>query len=155
MTEGIEIRREALAAPAARQMIEALNAELKAEYPGEGETFFRLDADEVAGGQGAFLVAYAAGRPVGCGAIRKLDDESAEIKRMYVDRAARGRGLGRQLLVALEEEASRLGVRRVVLETGPRQFSALALYESFGFKRIPAFGDYVNSPISICMAKSI
>lgn len=155
MTDVVEVRREDLKSKVAKALITALNTELTATYPGEGETFFGLEPAEVADGQGAFLVAYLRGTPVGCAAIRKLDPQDAEIKRMYVDPAARDRGVGRRLLVALEVEARGLRVGRVVLETGVRQHVAIALYRSCGFEYIDPFGQYVDSQVSICMAKAI
>jgi GNAT superfamily N-acetyltransferase len=67
----------------------------------------------------------------------------------------RGRGIGRHVLGALELEGRRLGVRRLVLETGERQAEALALYTGAGFARIPPFGEYVDSPLSVCMEKRL
>jgi putative acetyltransferase len=154
-TEHLEVRREPVTSAVASALISALNAELTLQYPEEGANHFRLDAEEVEDGRGAFLVAYDRGRPTGCGAIRRLDESRAEIKRMYVDPAARGRGIGRTILDALEAEAKKLGVSRVVLETGERQMTAMRLYESAGFARIPTFGEYENSPLSICMEKLI
>lgn len=151
----IEIRREEITSPIARALIADLNAELSGMYPEEGANHFRLEADEVAPGRGAFVAARAGERLVGCGAVRRLDADSAEIKRMFVRREARGRGIGRLLLATLEGEALGLGVRRLVLETGQRQAEALALYTRAGFARIPAFGEYVGSPLSICMAKDL
>jgi ribosomal protein S18 acetylase RimI-like enzyme len=57
------------------------------------------------------------------------------------------------VLIELEAEARRLGVRRLVLETGPRQPEALALYKGAGFAEIPLFGEYVGSQFSVCMEK--
>jgi len=102
-----------------------------------------------------FLVVRSAGRPVGCGAVRRLDAQTAEIKRMYVVTDFRGQGVARRLLAALESESAALGISRLVLETGVRQPEALALYERAGFSRIPAFGEYVGSPLSVCMAKRL
>ena len=151
----IEVRREEITSAMAQALILALNEELTAQYPEEGATHFRLDPDEVAEGRGVFLVAYEGGRPIGCGAIRRIDDDTAEIKRMYVERGARGRGVGRALLQSLEAEGRRLGVTRIVLETGVRQLAALALYSAAGFSRIPAFGEYAGSPLSVCMEKEL
>jgi GNAT superfamily N-acetyltransferase len=151
----IEIRREDISSAVAASLIVALNAELSTRYPEEGANHFRLDADEVAEGRGAFFIAYADGKPVGCGATRRLDAGTTEIKRMYVSPDARGRGVGRAILTALEAESHRLGVRRIVLETGERQPEALALYARAGFARIPAFGEYIGSPLSVCMAKRL
>jgi GNAT superfamily N-acetyltransferase len=152
----VQVERADLLAPAAMELIEALNAELSERYPEPGARHFSLDASEVAPGRGAFFVAYVDHRPVGCGAIRQIEASVGEIKRMFVRAAERGRGVGRAVLAALEAEGRRLGLRRVVLETGIRQAEALALYERAGYSRIAAFGEYVNSPsTSICMAKDI
>ncbi len=154
----IDLRREDILSPLAQRLILALNAELEGRYPEDGANFFRLDADEVAEGRGGFFIAYLAGEAVGCGAVRRAEPGVAEIKRMYVAPAARGRGVGRLILVALEEEARRLGARRLLLETGPRQPEAIALYERAGFTHIPLYGEYVHTPhpdLSVCMAKDL
>jgi GNAT superfamily N-acetyltransferase len=151
----VRVQRADLDGPVARALIGTLNAELTATYPEAGATHFRLDAEEVAAGRGAFLVATRGGRPVGCGAVRRIDASTAELKRMYVERALRGQGLGRRLLEALEREARSLGVERLVLETGVRQDAALALYERAGYTRIPAWGEYRDTPLSLCMEKRL
>lgn len=132
-----------------------MNAELSARYPEEGANHFRLDAAEVAEGRGAFMLAIAGQTALGCGAVRKIDERTAEIKRMYVAPAARGSGVGRTLLAALESEARRLGAIRLVLETGARQPEAVALYRRAGFVPIRRFGEYRDSPLSLCMAKAL
>jgi putative acetyltransferase len=152
---GIEVRGTELTTAVAGTLLAALNAELSALYPEEGANHFRLDPGEVAPGQGAFLVAYAGDEAIGCGALRRLDGATAEIKRMFVTADRRGRGIGRALLAALEAEGRRLGVTRLVLETGDRQPEAIALYNAFGFTRIPSFGDYARSPLSVCMGKAL
>jgi len=149
------IERGDILSPTARTLIEALNAELSSRYPEDGATHFRLDADEVADGRGAFLVVSRAGRPVGCGAVRRIEAQTGELKRMYISPEERRRGLGRALLAALEAEARALGITRLVLETGVRNPEALALYERAGFARIPPFGEYVDSLLSVCMGKDL
>jgi putative acetyltransferase len=152
----VAVRREDLLGPVALPLIAALNAELTSRYPEEGACSFRLDPEEVAPGRGVFLVAHLGDRAVGCGAVRRLDAEGegdAEIKRMYVVPSARGRGVGRSVLAALEAESRRLGARRLVLEMGGRQPEARALYDRAGFRVVPAFGEYVGKPLSICLAK--
>jgi putative acetyltransferase len=155
LSDPIAISREDLMGETAARLIKALNAELSATYPEEGATHFRLDPEETAEGRGAFLVARIDGMPVACGAIRRLDDETAEIKRMYVSPEVRGRGMSRRVLSALEAEAVRLNAKRIVLETGTRQHAALALYDRSGYQRIPAYGEYIGSPLSICMEKHL
>jgi len=136
-------------------LITELNAELLELYPEEGATHFRLAPEEVSGSCGAFFVAFVAGKPVGCGAVRRLDAETAEIKRMYVKPDVRGRGIAARILDELVSHARHLRVSRIVLETGERQPEALALYGRAGFVRIPLFGEYVDSPLSVCMAKDL
>ncbi|MBZ5640803.1 MAG: GNAT family N-acetyltransferase [Acidobacteriia bacterium] len=149
------IRRGDLGSPVARRLIAALNDELAPIYPEAGANHFRLDVEEVEPGRGAFFLAYLGDEPVGCGAVRCLDEETAEVKRMYVVPAHRGRGVGRAILGEIEAEARRLGVARLVLETGGRQPEVLALYASAGFAQIPRFGEYLASPLSVCMGKSL
>lgn len=152
----ITIARAELTADASRALISALDAELQAVYPEPGANHFRVDPDEVGDGRGAFLVVRRGGTPVGCGAVRLLDDNTAELKRMYVAPAVRGTGLGRRLVEALEAEARSLGARRLVLETGIRQAAALALYRATGFHTIPLYGEYCLSPdTSICLGKDL
>ncbi len=154
----IDIRREDLLSPLASELILALNAELTERYPEDGANFFSLHADEVSEGRGAFLVAYCDDLPIGCGAVRRIDATSAEIKRMYVAPDFRGHGIGRIILRALEAEARNLGARRLLLETGPRQPEAIALYARAGFERIPLYGAYADTPhpdLSVCMAKEL
>jgi putative acetyltransferase len=151
----IDARPAPLDAPLSRQLIAALDAELSARYPEAGANHFRLDPEEVAPGRGVFLIAFDGDTPIGCGAIRRLDAGTAELKRMYVVPAHRGRGVGHLLVDALEEHARDLGITRLVLETGLRQPEAVALYERAGFAVIPPFGEYLDSPHSLCMGKSL
>jgi GNAT superfamily N-acetyltransferase len=88
----VDIRRSTLASPDAVRLIAALNAELEATFPEPGATHFSLTSAQVESGDGAFIVAYLDGAAVGCGAVRRLDEATAELKRMYVDPSARGRG---------------------------------------------------------------
>jgi putative acetyltransferase len=151
----LSLRPMPLRAPEVQALIAALNAELEGRYPEDGANHFRLDEDEVAPGRGVVVAAYRGGEPVGCGAVRKIDETTAELKRMYVAPAARGLGLGGRLLDALEHEARALGVTRLVLETGERQHEAIRLYERAGFARTERFGEYVGSPLSLCMEKRL
>jgi len=155
-TNNITITPTDLNSPVSRALIAALNEELTGVYSEPGATHFRLDPEEVRDGRGAFLVIYKDGTPVGCGALRLIEPDTAELKRMYVAPAARGEGLGRRLLLALEAEARALHVWRLVLETGVRQAAALALYRSNGFQPIPLYGEYCLSPeTSICLGKTL
>jgi putative acetyltransferase len=152
----LSISRADLASPEVLALIAELNRELSDRYPEPGANHFRLDPDEVAPGRGTFLLAVLDGQPVACGALRLLDPNTAEIKRMFTLPSVRGKGIARAVLNALEEEARRLAVTRLVLETGIRQHEAMGLYESHGFVQIPAFGEYIASAAtSVCMEKPL
>ena len=103
-----------------------------------------------------FLVARdAGGRALGCGGLRRLDAETAELKRMYVVPDARGRGLGGRIVAALEAEARRLGCHELRLESGDRQPDAHALYTRCGYAPIPCWGAYASSPTSRCYGRRL
>ncbi len=102
-----------------------------------------------------FLIARAAGRAVGCVALRPITAESAEVKRMYVQPGARGKGVALKLMKRLEEIARAAGVREIRLETGLKQPAAIRLYEGLGYERIASFGDYSHDPLSVCYGKRL
>ena len=105
---------------------------------------------------GVFLVVRDDdGSAVACGGICRFDATRAELKRMYVRPEERGRGLGRRVLVELEEAARRLGYASVVLETGDRQDEALCLYESSGYERMPCYPPYDSRALSLCFEKRL
>jgi putative acetyltransferase len=144
-----------LSGPDAQALIALLDAELTERYPDPADNHLELSAAEVGPGRGVFLVARIGAEAVGCGALRRLDEVTGEIKRMYVAPAARRAGMGRRLLGELERHARLLGVRRLVLETGERQPESIGLYERFGFVRIPCFGEYQGCPASVCMGMTL
>jgi putative acetyltransferase len=146
---------EPLTSPDVQALIARLDAEVTERYPNPEDNFFELDQEQVDGRQGVLLVARVGGEPVGCGALRRLDPATGEIKRMYVAPPARGTGVGSRLLAELERHARTLGLRRLVLETGELQASAVRLYERAGFARVPCFGEYANAPLSLCMGKDL
>jgi putative acetyltransferase len=104
---------------------------------------------------GVYVVAYEGERPVACGAIRPLEGSTAEVRRMFVTRAARRQGLARAVLCELKEQAIRLGYVKLRLETGYKQVAAITLYQTEGFKRIEPFGEYAGDPTSVCFEKAL
>jgi GNAT superfamily N-acetyltransferase len=94
-------------------------------------------------------------QPVAMGGIRALAEGTAELKRMYVVEEARGRGIARELLERLEDDARSLGYRELWLETGLPQFEAMAMYESAGYEPIEAYGKYKEFDNVRCYAKSL
>jgi GNAT superfamily N-acetyltransferase len=101
-----------------------------------------------------FFIGYEQDEPIVSGGLRDLGDD-IEIKRMYVVPSSRGSGAAVAMLQHLEAEAQRRGFVRVVLETGELQHAAIRLYEREGYERIPNFGYYADSPISVCFAKPV
>lgn len=93
------------------------------------------------------------GAAVGTGALRRLDDTSAELKRMYTVASVRGMGVGRALLDALELHAREQGWTTLRLETGPLQHEAIGLYKCAGYVPIPQFGQYTGAPQSLCFER--
>lgn len=112
---------------------------------------------------GVYLIAYDADdSPVATGGWRAQDtndegyrDGDAELKRMYVIEQARGNGLARRILAALEEDARAAGRVRMVLETGDKQPEAIALYASSGYEPCEKFGYYRHYESSRCYAKAL
>jgi putative acetyltransferase len=102
----------------------------------------------------SFFVAREADTICGFGAVIATPPYG-EIKRMYVDRSARRRGIGRDILLAIERRARELKLTQLRLETGVRQPEAIALYAAHGFAEIDPFGDYAPDPLSIFMEKPL
>jgi len=132
--------------PVVQQLTTAQQDELRIRYDGKGEPGVHPSADDVA----VVLVARDDdGTPIGCGALRELEPGAAEVKRMYVVPAARGRGVSRLVLAGLEAEALARGWTTLRLETGSRQPEAVGLYTSAGWHPVPAFGHYVGDPDAV------
>jgi GNAT superfamily N-acetyltransferase len=102
-----------------------------------------------------YLLAWRDGVAVGCGALRRIDATTGEVRRMFVTRSARREGVARTLLARLEAEAMALGYRRLVLETGVRQKPAMALYRASGWRRTKPYGTFVGDATSVCFGKTV
>jgi GNAT superfamily N-acetyltransferase len=137
----------------AQDLISAVQAEYVVRYGNPDET--PVDPAEFAPPNGLFLVGYLDGVAVATGAFRRHAEDEMEIKRMYVVPEARGKGLSRVMLAALEDRARLAGASRIVLETGNLQPEAISLYASSGYERIPGFGHYACEPESISFEKKL
>ena len=144
----IEIAAEQLDSHDARRLIGELDDYLNSLYPPE-DNFLDLPVADL------FLVARDNGEAVACGAVRFLDPATAEVKRMYAAPRVRGTGVARRLLQQLEAFARERGAHRLVLETGPAQREAIALYERSGFRMIPCWGEYATGNNSVCYEKPL
>ena len=134
-------------------LIGELDAEILSRYP--GLPTYGLHPGEHADPRLRFFVLEEGGVPVACGAVRELEPGVAELKRMFVRPAYRGRSLGRALLGGLEEKARTAGIRLMRLETASLLTEAIALYRSAGYRDIAQYGQYVGDPISICMERRL
>jgi GNAT superfamily N-acetyltransferase len=113
------------------------------------------DPDVVTGDRGCFVVAELDDRTVACGAYRAVDDTTAEIKRMSVDRSARGIRVGAAIVAELEAAARSNGFAHLILETGRRQHPALEMYENFGYRHCPGWDPGDESVRSVRMEKAL
>src|SRR5690242_19756332 len=148
--------------PDAVKLNDQVQLEYAERYGDEGD-ITPLDAAMFLPPRGLYLIAYdAEGRPVATGGWRSQDaneenyrDGDAELKRMYVIPEARGLGLARRILAALEADARAAGRTRMVLETGIKQPEAITLYTSADYAPTEKFGHYREYPSSRCMAKPL
>lgn len=99
------------------------------------------------------VVAYLNKEPVGCGALKKINEGTAEIKRMFVKPQYRGNGFAQYILAELERWAKEQGFTRCILETGKENRKAVRLYTLSGYKPIPNYDQYTDIEDSICMQK--
>ncbi len=101
------------------------------------------------------IVVYEGNRVIGGGAIRRYDDETIELKRVFVHTEYQGQGIGSRLVSLLMEWAVELGYKKMVLETGELLAESCAVYKKLGFQVIPNYGPYADMPESLCMAKDL
>lgn len=156
----VHIRSESPDQPAVRALLQALDDYLAALYEPEHNHILGLQA--LRAPDICFLVARRHGQVVGCGAVRRRPGEPAtsgeaygEIKRMMVDPAARGQGIGAALLASLEQRLLAEGRSLALLETGAEQHAAVALYRRAGYAERPAFAGYPDNGLSLFLEKRL
>ena len=154
------IRPESPSHPQVRSLLADLDRYLASLYPPEANHI--LDEQALLDPAVSFFAAWQGGRIVGCGAARRMPGDAdsggrryGEIKRMVVDPAARGHGIGVQLLRRLEAALRDDGVELALLETGRDQVAAVRLYERCGYLRRAAFGGYPDNGLSLFMAREL
>ena len=140
-------------APESALLIEEVQAEYVERYGSPDET--PVDSSEFALPHGIFVVGWDICELAACGGVRITEPGLAELKRMYVRKQARRRGIGRLLLSRLEDEALGLGATTLRLETGLRQPEAIALYSAAGYTATEPFGFYAGHPDSRHLAKRL
>jgi len=136
----------------ATRLIHALCSEVGTRY---GTLRGPFSPDEALVARTAFVVARLDGRAIGCGALCRIDEATAEIKRVYVAPNGRRRGIARRILHALEQLAADFNYRAIRLGTGVEQPEAIGLYESSGYHRIAPYGHHIGDPLSVCFEKYI
>ncbi len=139
--------------PAVVRLVAAVQREYVLRYGGPDRAV--VDPGEFAAPGGTFLVGLLDGEAVATGGWRRIDARTVEIKRMYVVPGARGLGLARRMLAALESSAVAAGADSVRLNTGAKQPEAVALYESSGYRPTPGFGHYAEHPGALFYAKQL
>jgi len=127
----------------AREAMSQYFAELDERFPSgfDASKAFDDDATTLAGPGGAFVLARSDVDAIGCGGLVRVDDETAEIKRMWIHPAWRGLGLGPRLLGCLEDIARSLRRSRVVLDTNGTLVEARAMYDRAGYHAIERYND--------------
>jgi GNAT superfamily N-acetyltransferase len=143
MPEAVTIAPEAAAGRAARNCLWQYCWELDERFDGgfDPELSFMPSLDEFAPPRGTFLLVRLNGEPVGCGGLKPISKEAASLKRMWIDPRARGLGLARRLLSALEDDARAMGYSLVRLETNKSLIEAQQLYRSAGYAEVAPFND--------------
>jgi len=133
------------AQPPASELLAAMAEELDGLYEKVDGSLDSVPAtpEQMRPPSGSFLLISSGSEPIACGGVKRLDRETAEIKRMYVRPARRGGGVARLLLRELERRVAELGYSRIRLDTGPKQPAARRIYESAGYRRID---DYNGNP---------
>lgn len=135
------------------RLLELSDAYAASLYPAESNHM--VDVATLEEEHVSFFVARQGEAVLGCGALVEAGDGEGEIKRMFVDEAARGLKLGQRLLDAIVDRAGALGLSVIRLETGIHQPQAIGLYRAHGFVETGPFGDYRPDPLSIFMEKKL
>ena len=141
----VTIAPEDPASAVARALLDAYFSDRAITFVGGAYKPKPADPSTLRAPEGAFLVAWSEGEPVGCGALRRLSPARFEVKHLYVAPAGRGRGTGAALLAALEARAAELGATEVVLDTNSALEAANRLYTTRGYASVPAYNDNPNA----------
>lgn len=148
----IQILRTDSSHPDFQSLVRKLDAYL-AKIDGE-ETVFYSQYNKINALKHAVVV-FENDTPLACGAIKEMNQDSMEVKRMFTSESSRGKGLAKAVLSELENWAKELGYRSCVLETGKRMPDAIALYHKCGYQITPNYGQYIGIDNSVCFKKEL
>jgi putative acetyltransferase len=129
-----------------------LDEELNSRY---GELQKSYDKHNIIEHNNTVVIALDYEQPVGCGCFKPYSENMVEIKRMFVHKEYRGKGISKLVLKALENWAVEHGFVSAVLETGIGQHEAIGLYTSYGYNKIENYGQYAGNMNSVCMMKKL
>ena len=101
------------------------------------------------------VVAYIDGVPAGCGAWKRIDEQTFEVKRIYIDPAYRQKGVASAIITALEQDAAAHGCSRAILETARTTADSAALYEKLGYQVIDYYGSPAGAENCLCFEKTL
>lgn len=135
-----------------KQLIQLLDADLNGRYGNLQKVYNRYNTMDFIE---TIVLAYVDQIPVGCGGFKKYNDETVEIKRMYVKPEYRGKGIASKILQELENWAIEFGYIKSILETGKKQEEAISLYQKKGYELIENYGQYKDMPTSVCFEKQL
>lgn len=147
----IEIIPKSITCNDAKLLLRELNSVLASITGADGTTHFQQN--DVEQPRSVFLIAYIDGVPYGCGVLREINEESAEVKRVYARKNTHR--LGQLIVQALEQEAVRYNYSNIFLETRIQNEHAIRFYEKCGYVHCPNYGVYKDNKNAYCFTKLI
>ncbi len=151
MTEDISIKVINPDDEKAASILEELSANLYLRFGSDGRNSFTDWQNNNA--KFVFVTAELNNEIIGCGAIRPIEGNIGEVKRMYSK--FRGKKIGQTILAFLEKEAKQIGFTELVLETRVKNIEAVEFYKKQQYNIIPNYGKYIGRPEAICFGKSL
>ncbi len=135
-----------------KSLVRELDLELHATYGLIQAQYDKLNTTE---NINQVVVGYIDDNTVACGCFKMFDQNTVELKRMFVKVEERGSGIASMIIIDLEKWAIEMGFSKVVLETGIKQEAAMRFYTKHGYSKISNYGPYIENPNSICMSKPL
>ena len=131
-------------------LVKSLDADLKIRDGDDHDFYNQYNAIDTLN---HVVVAYHNDEAVGCGAFKQMENDTVEIKRMYVNPNHRGKKIATKILVGLELWVQESGFKKILLETGTSMPEAIGLYKKCGYQVIENYGQYIGIDTSVCFSK--